>query len=121
MTQHYYHNVIFFSQAMKKRHWEVISKTCGFEAMKGDVLVIDTMTLEEFAALNLERQITEIKAIIEKAEKEFKIEEHLSSFKKELVDLSFKYKVRLVLCSPATEDPRTSCSYRWNWNGTGFF
>ena len=99
---------------MKKRHWEVISKTCGFEAMKGDVLVIDTMTLEEFAALNLERQITEIKAIIEKAEKEFKIEEHLSSFKKELVDLSFKYKVRLVLCSPATEDPRTSSNYRRN-------
>ena len=39
---------------------------------------------------------------------------HPSSFKKELVDLSFKYKVRLVLCSPATEDPRASSNYRWN-------
>ena len=88
--------------------------------MKGDVLVIDTMTLEEFAALNLERQITEIKAIIEKAEKEFKIEEHLSSFKKELVDLSFKYKVRLVSCS------QTTVGRSQNWlhcsiEGTNFF
>ena len=84
---------VHFSKAMKKRHWEVISKTCGFEAMKGDILVIDTMTLEEFAALNLERQIVEIKAIIEKAEKEFQIEKHLSSVKQELFTLSFKYKV----------------------------
>ena len=88
--------------------------------MKGDVLVIDTMTLEEFAALNLERQITEIKAIIEKAEKEFKIEEHLSSFKKELVDLSFKYKVRVVSCS------QTTVGRSQNWlhcsiEGTNFF
>ena len=82
--------------------------------MKGDVLVIDTMTLEEFAALNLERQITEIKAIIEKAEKEFKIEEHLSSFKKELVDLSFKYKVRLMPCSHTFQSMH-SCERQEIW------
>ena len=51
------------------------------------------MTLEEFASLNLERQSTEIKAIIEKAKKEFNIEEHLSNVKKDLYNLAFKYKI----------------------------
>ena len=51
------------------------------------------MTLEEFASLNLERQSTEIKAIIEKAKKEFNIEEHLSNVKKDLYNLAFKYRI----------------------------
>ena len=53
----------------------------------------ESMTLEEFASLNLERQSTEIKAIIEKAKKEFNIEEHLSKVKKDLYNLAFKYKI----------------------------
>ena len=51
------------------------------------------MTLEEFASLNLERQSTEIKAIIEKAKKEFNIEIHLSNVKQDLYNLAFKYKI----------------------------
>ena len=51
------------------------------------------MTLEEFASLNLERQSTEIKAIIEKAKKEFNIEVHLSNVKQDLCNLAFKYKI----------------------------
>ena len=52
------------------------------------------MTLEEFASLNLERQSTEIKAIIEKAKKEFNIEIHLSNVKQDLYNLAFKYKIK---------------------------
>ena len=51
------------------------------------------MTLEEFTSLNLERQSTEIKAIIEKAKKEFNIEVHLSNVKQDLCNLAFKYKI----------------------------
>ena len=65
---------------MKHVHWR-------------DFWITESMTLEEFASLNLERQSTEIKAIIEKAKKEFNIEIHLSNVKQDLYNLAFKYKI----------------------------
>jgi hypothetical protein len=49
---------MFRSQAIKPRHWSIISKTCGFEAIVNGQLVTENMFLEEFMALNLDRQVT---------------------------------------------------------------
>jgi len=45
------------SQAIKPRHWAIISKTCGFQAIVNGQLVTENMFLEEFMALNLDRQV----------------------------------------------------------------
>ena len=82
----------FRSQAIKTRHWLIISKVCGFDAFKDDELVINSLSLEEFINLGLEKQSTEIKTIIAKAQDEFKVEEHLSSTTKSLKELHFKYR-----------------------------
>ena len=54
----------FRSQAIKDRHWIIISKVCGFDAFKDDELVINNLSLEEFINLGLEKQSNEIKTII---------------------------------------------------------
>jgi hypothetical protein len=48
----------FRSQAIKPRHWSIISKTCGFQAIVNGQLVTENMYLEEFMALNLDRQVS---------------------------------------------------------------
>ena len=54
------------SKAIKPRHWEIISKVCGFDAIRDGEEVIDVLTLEDFINLGLEKQGSEIKSIIGK-------------------------------------------------------
>ena len=82
----------FRSQAIKVRHWVLISKVCGFDAIKDDELVINNLSMEEFINLGLEKQSNEIKTIIFKAQNEFKVEEHLNNTRISLKELDFKYK-----------------------------
>ena len=56
----------FRSKAIKARHWEIISKVCGFDAIRDGEEVIDVLTLEDFINLGLEKQGSEIKSIIGK-------------------------------------------------------
>ena len=56
----------FRSKAIKPRHWEIISKVCGFDAIRDGEEVIDVLTLEDFINLGLEKQGSEIKSIIGK-------------------------------------------------------
>ena len=56
----------FRSKAIKSRHWEIISKVCGFDAIRDGEEVIDVLTLEDFINLGLEKQGSEIKSIIGK-------------------------------------------------------
>ena len=82
----------FKSQAIKTRHWHFISKVCGFDAFKDDELVINSLTLEEFIGLGLDKQSSEIKTIIAKAQDEFTVEEHLNTTTKSLHELGFMYR-----------------------------
>ena len=82
----------FKSQAIKTRHWHFISKVCGFDAFKDDELVINSLTLEEFIGLGLDKQSSEIKTIIAKAQDEFTVEEHLNTTTKSLHELEFMYR-----------------------------
>ena len=56
----------FRSKAIKSRHWEIISKVCGFDAIRDGEEVIDVLTLEDFINLGLEKQGSEIKSNIGK-------------------------------------------------------
>jgi len=47
----------FRSEAIKPRHWILISKTCGFQTNVSSQGFIENMTLEEFMALNLDKQV----------------------------------------------------------------
>ena len=82
----------FKSQAIKTRHWETISKVCGFDGIRDGQDFIGTLTLEEFINLSLEKQSGEIKSIITKADEEFAVEEHLFNTRASLPELGFKYK-----------------------------
>jgi hypothetical protein len=82
----------FRSKAIKDRHWDFVSRACGFDAIQDGELVINGMPLEDFMNLGLERQSTEIKTIIGKAQEEYKVEEHLSNVMQSLTDICFKYK-----------------------------
>ena len=99
----------FRSDAIKDRHWIIISKVCGFDAFKDDELVINNLSLEEFINLGLEKQSNEIKTIIAKAQEEFTVEEHLTNTTKSLRELGFKYRnstagIRVITNGEALQD-----------------
>ena len=99
----------FRSDAIKDRHWIIISKVCGFDAFKDDELVINNLSLEEFINLGLEKQSNEIKTIIAKAQEEFTVEEHLTNTTRSLRELGFKYRnstagIRVITNGEALQD-----------------